>query len=109
MNEHAGTPLFAAMEILQYGVLYIFSRENAKTLGYKVADIELLLATGIHLKVLAPATYYEGYDLSWLEENINGGLDNFLDPSERGFKMDFKFESLSLIPSCSSVNWKVNA
>lgn len=106
VDEGGGTPLFAAMEILQYGVLYIFSRENAQTLGYTETDIELLGATGIHLKVLAPAIYYKGYDLAWLEKSINRGLANFLDQPERGFKMDFKFESLSLIPSCSAAEWK---
>jgi hypothetical protein len=103
VDDGAGTPLFAAMEILQYGVLYIFSREHASTLGYK--KIGMLGATGIHLKVLAPATYYEGYDLSWLEERINSGLAKFLAQGERGseFEMDFKFESLSRSP----VAWKV--
>jgi hypothetical protein len=103
VDEGAGTPLFAAMEILQYGVLYIFSRENASTLGYK--ETGMLGATGIHLKVLAPVTYYRECDLSWLEESINGGLAKFLGRSERAFEMDFKFESLSRSP----VTWKVQA
>ncbi len=103
VGEGGGTPLFAAMEILQYGVLYIFSRENARTLGYKEAGI--LGATGIHLKVLAPASYYEGYDLLWLEESINSGLARFLARGEHGFEfeMDFKFEYLSRSP----VTWNV--
>lgn len=107
VNAGGGTPLFAAMEILQYGVLYIFSRENASTLGYK--QTEMLEATDIHLKVLAPANYYKGYDLSWLSKSINSGLAKFLAQGERGFKMDFKFESLWLIPSCSPVTWNVQA
>jgi hypothetical protein len=105
VNAGGGTPLFAAFEIFQYGVLYIFSRENAPTLGYKQTG--MLGATDIHLKVLAPANYYKGYDLSWLEKNINSGLANFLVQGERGFKMEFKFESLWLIPSCSPVTWNV--
>ncbi len=107
----ADTPLFAAMEILQYGVLYIFSRDNAKALGYDANKVELLGGTGIHLKVLAPAAYYEGYDLAWLEKSINSGLAKFLDQGVRGFKleMDFKFESLALIPSGAPVKWRVRA
>ena len=105
VDEGGGTPLFAAMEILQYGVLYIFSRENAQSLGYKETNNELLGASGIHLKVLAPAAYYKKYDLSWLEVRINNGLANFLEEPNRGFKMDFKFESLSLVPSGSRVQW----
>lgn len=107
VDEGGGTPLFAAMEILQYGILYFFSRKNELALGYTETAKELLAATRIHLKVLAPASYYDGYDLAWLEKSINSGLDNFLDGGACGFKMDFKFESLSLIPSCSPVTWAV--
>ena len=105
VDEGAGTPLFAAMEILQYGVLYLFSRENASTLGYKKTG--MLGAPGIHLKVLAPTSYYEEFDLSWLEESINSGLARFLSQGERRFEfeMDFKFESLSRSP----VTWKAQA
>ncbi len=110
MNDRGGTPLFAAMEILQYGVHYIFSRENAKDLGYAETDKELLGATGIHLKVLAPATYYAGYDdLSWLEESIRKELASFLDQPKLAFEMDFKFETLWLIPLRSPVTWKASA
>lgn len=101
-----GTPLFAAMEILQYGVLYIFSRENALTLGYKKAEMKLLEAKGIHLKVIAPSAYYNGCDLSWLQNSLNKGLANFLVRHGHEFKMDFKFEVLSMIPSCSPVIWR---
>lgn len=106
VDEGGGSPLLAAMEILQYGVLYIFSRENAQTLGYKRMNEGLLEAAGIHLKVLAPTTYYAGYDLSWLEKSIKVGLDDFLAQRKFGFKMDFEFATLSLNPSCSTVTWK---
>jgi len=83
----------------------VFPPPPASTLGYKKTG--MLGATGIHLKVLAPTTYYEGYDLSWLEESINSGLAKFLTQGERRFKfeMDFKFESLSRSP----VTWKAQA
>ena len=97
-DDGGGTPLFAAMEILQYGVLYIFSRENAQKLGYE--GVELLKAKGIHLRVLAPADYYAPYNLSWLEKSIDRGLTSFL--SKFNFKMDFKFETLSLTLTRSS-------
>ena len=98
VDHRGGTPLFAAMEILQYGVLYIFSREKAQELGYD--GIELLNAKGIHLRVLAPADYYAPYNLSWLEKSIDSGLASFL--SKFNFKMDFKFETLSLTLTRSS-------
>ena len=100
-DDGGGTPLFAAMEILQYGVLYIFSREKVQELGYD--GIELLNAKGIHLRVLAPADYYAPYNLSWLEKSINKGLASFL--TKFNFKMDFKFDTLSLTPTRSSPLW----
>jgi hypothetical protein len=100
-DHRGGTPLFAAMEILQYGVLYIFSREKTQELGYD--GIDLLKAKGIHLRVLAPADYYETYNLSWLENCIDRGLTRFL--RKFNFKMDFKFETLSLTPTRSSPLW----
>ena len=100
-DDGGGTPLFAAMEILQYGVLYIFSREKFQELGYH--GIELLNAKGIHLRVLAPADYYAPYNLSWLEKSINKGLASFL--TKFNFKMDFKFDTLSLTPTRSSPLW----
>ncbi|TAK42666.1 MAG: hypothetical protein EPO29_06220 [Betaproteobacteria bacterium] len=111
VNGRGGSPLFAAMEILQYGVLYIFSRQNAKDLGYTEAEKPLLGATGIHLRVMAPATYYALFDdLSWLEEGISKALAIFLAQPRFAFKlaMDFEFETLWLIPSRSHpVTWKV--
>lgn len=102
VDHRGGTPLFAAMEILQYGVLYIFSRANAPKLGYTKAG--MLDAKGIRLRVLAPANYYAPYDLRWVEKSINGGLSSFLG-DRFGFEMDFKFESLSLTISRSPVVW----
>jgi hypothetical protein len=96
MSERAGTPVFAAMEILQYGVLYIFSRENAIALRYDVTKNEMLRAIGIHLKVQAQAIYYKGCDLSLsqLEKSINTRLSKFLAQGKRGFEIDFRFEPL---------------
>lgn len=99
-DDRGGTPLFAAMEILQYGVLYIFSREKAQELGYD--GIELLNAKGIHLKVLAPAEYYAPYNLSRLEKSINDGLVSFRSQRKFSFELDFKFETLSLTLTRSS-------
>lgn len=94
------TPLYAAMEILKYGILYIFSREHEGASEYVNKESDLLQATNIHLKVLAPANYYESYNLSWLEKSIDRGLASFL--SKFSFKMDFKFETLALTLTRSS-------
>lgn len=101
VDQKAGSPLFAAMEILQYGLLYIFYREHLKTLEPKQLEAEkekLLGAAAIHLKVLAPESYYkdkkgENYKLEPLERMINDGFKAFLAGRKFGLKkMDFEFQ-----------------
>jgi len=97
LKVNSNTPLFAAMEILGYGLIYLFSR-----LYRNPSDKKMLDAKSIHLKVLAPYEYYyyitktpvrhdEKYQLAWLEDLINDGLGTFLDGF--GVSMDFKFEA----------------
>ncbi|THJ17142.1 MAG: hypothetical protein CAF45_016665 [Nitrospira sp. CG24E] len=97
LKVESNTPLFAAMEILQYGILYIFSRAYRVALGYRPHENPLLYGEGVHLKVLAPEDYYkdrgELYKLEWLEKKINDGLQVFLSEPKWGFDMRFSFES----------------
>ena len=97
LKVNSNTPLFAAMEILGYGLIYLFSR-----LYRNPSDKKMLDAKSIHLKVLAPYKYYyyitktpvrhdEKYQLAWLEGLINDGLGTFLDGF--GVSMDFRFEA----------------
>lgn len=105
VDESGGTPLLAAMEILQYGLLYVFSREKTELLNQLNEKSELLQAQNIHLMVMAPAAYYSGYDLGWLEEAINCGLIGFRSERKYSFQIDFEFESLSLAMSRSPAIW----
>lgn len=105
VDESGGTPLLAAMEILQYGLLYVFSRENTELLNQLNEKSELLQAQNIHLMVMAPPAYYSGYDLGWLEEAINCGLIGFRSERKYSFQIDFEFESLSLAMSRSPAIW----
>lgn len=86
-----GTPLFAAFEILKYGLLYMFSRDFMKELGYSAEEKPVLAARSIHLRVIAPGDYYAKFHMNWLEEGINAGLRSF----GTGYRMDFRFESMS--------------
>jgi hypothetical protein len=87
INTKAGSPLYAAMEILGYGLIYLASRfDRAKNLKYRVSDLPVLRATSITLCVLAPESYYEGSQLLWLQDAINEGLSQ-LAPSD--LKMNF--------------------
>ena len=101
------TPLYAAMEILKYGVLYIFCRHDDRV---KCVDRKgkLMQAKKIQLKVLAPAKYYKGYDLLWLETSIKNGLNQFLNKGKSAFEMDFEFQMLPLIPSSLPVSWRAS-
>jgi len=60
MDEGSGHAIFAAMEALRYGVLYLFSRRWARELGYVMGGSGLLGAQRVRLIVLAPAAYYRG-------------------------------------------------
>lgn len=89
VTTKTNNPLYAAMEILQYGILYMLARQ-AMNAG---EEKELLQAKAIQLKVLAPTTYYERFELDWLESAIKDGLKRFLKEKECGFLMDFNFEA----------------
>ena len=87
------------MEILKYGVVYLFCRTDSEVsefLGPR--DHGLLDAKHIGLRVLAPETYYSDYDraaLLRLAENITKSLPVSTDVCRRTFRMDFKFEILT--------------
>ncbi len=99
LKVKSDTPLFAAMEIVIYGVLYCLCRQLKKdgTVNFPKGH-DLLNAKKIHLRVLAPQAYYERYlekspnGLKNLSEEINTGLKYFLDNSSIGFEMDFRFD-----------------
>ena len=96
LKVEGNTPLFAAMEILGYGVIYLVSRCHLKEMGYdkKHKGWTVLDTNGIHLKVLAPQKFYANYELEWLERLINDGLERFLGVhSEIPVRMDFRFEA----------------
>jgi hypothetical protein len=100
----SNTPLYAAMEILKYGLLYIFARKHPELFN---DGLELLQAKRIELKVLAPHDYYKVSDFALLqamEERMNEGLKHFLKQmTPFGLdEMKFSFEQISLVLERSS-------
>lgn len=101
LKVESNTPLFAAMEILQYGLLYIFSRTNRDAWGHTMQQNPLLYAKGVHLKVLAPEKYYQSdkngkrYELGWVEKKLHDGLKEFLSRRNADYGMTFCFESFT--------------
>ena len=90
LKIQSDTPLYAAMEIVGYGLIYLASRlDMAKNLGYVSEALPVLKASGITLCVLAPKDYYEDYSLKWLQTAINDGLRKL---DKGNLQMDFRFE-----------------
>ncbi len=117
LKVNSNTPLFAAMEILGYGAIYLFSRLNQKKLRYDLPQQRKVLgAQAIGLRVLAPDRYYryklrgrdrrdKKYQLGWLEDLINHGLSAFLESRpELGVSMDFRFEAFPPDFPCRSAD-----
>jgi hypothetical protein len=98
LKVDSDTPLYAAMEILCYGLIYLCSRQYASTLGYTVYN-ELLRASRVKLKVLAPLAYFADRgrrgELCRLQEKLHTGLGALLTGrcANLGFRMGFRFEA----------------
>ena len=87
-------PLYAAMEVLVRGLLYIFTRQHLAALGYDLSTKELLHAHTIHLRVLAPSAFYVGVDLTWLATSVTTGLTQYLATAPNlALTMDFAFDA----------------
>lgn len=86
-------PLYAAFEIIKYGMVYIFSRIHTEQLGYQVKNKELLRANEVRLQVLAPPAFYAAESIKWLrslELCLNNGLEVFAQ-KELQIPMSFNF------------------
>ncbi len=83
-------PVYAAAELVKYALVYVFSRRHAEELGY-AAENELLRARAVRLRVLAPAAYYAGFELGWLETALTRAMSEVAG-SEAEF--DFHFETI---------------
>lgn len=68
----SNTPVYAAIEILTYGLLWLLSKRDRLKLPYAVSPI--LDARSLGLSVLAAQDYYVGYSLNDLARAINYGL-----------------------------------
>jgi hypothetical protein len=94
LGQHCDTPLHAAIELLGYGLIYLFSREHGERLGYDLHS-PLLSATRIGLSVVAPAACYGQGSLLAFEDELNRGLVDLVTARFPGrLAMDFCFEQL---------------
>ncbi len=86
------TPLFAAIEILMYGLLFVWSRNNQEELGYDLKTQPVLAANNVTLGVLAPSRYYEDFELTKLAYALNTGLVEF--GQRNSVALGFEFSQL---------------
>lgn len=77
LKVESDNPLFAAIEILMYGLIFVWSRDKQEELGYQVQVQPVLAASSVTLSVLAPISYYRDYDLTTLSSTLNSGLVEF--------------------------------
>jgi hypothetical protein len=94
------TPVYAALEILQYGILWLLSRRDRHRLGYEGRPI--IEATSVQLSVLAPRPFFAPFDLRELASALDTGLrilgaewDVELGFSQWAFRPDFEWSSTS--------------
>lgn len=85
------TPLFAAFEILRYGLVYLFCRDKREEFGYEA--FPLMGIRNVSLQVLAPVKYYSSFDLGFLASAICTGLDMLCYRRSDGLQMSFEFLS----------------
>ncbi|MBI3699666.1 MAG: hypothetical protein HY242_04385 [Afipia sp.] len=81
------TPVYAAVEILVYGLLWFLSRRDRSALSYPAGP--LLDASELKLSVLAPRDYYGSYSLGPLAKAINDGVLKL--GEQHGVTMSFRF------------------
>lgn len=87
------TPLYAAIEIVVYGLIWILSRQDRERLRYPTTPI--LSASEITLAVLAPAKpFYQVPTLDWLSEPLTQGISD-LARRELAVRMSFEFQQFS--------------
>lgn len=79
------TPLYAAFEIISYVGVWLQSRSGAR-------QTDLLSATCIDARVLAPSEYYARYELGALEPLLDEELKAY--GARHGVKLSFGFETL---------------
>ena len=79
------TPLYAALEILQYGLLWLLSRRERHQLGYGGRPI--VEATSLHLSVLAPQDFFVPFELREFAAALDEGVSAL--GRESGVEMRF--------------------
>ena len=92
LKVDSNNPLFAAVEILLYGLVFVWSKNNMDSLGYEVSKQPVLAATEVKLCVLAPNVYYSGYMVESFCNALSRGLGGF--GHQYGIDLTFSFDQI---------------
>ena len=90
LKVRSDNPLYAAVEILKYGFVWLLSREHRARLGYSGKVI--VEASDVRLSVLAPHPYYDGLALDWMEAGLSQGV-KVLGTERQEVTLSFAFEA----------------
>jgi hypothetical protein len=80
--EGPQTPLFACLELLQYALIFLYSKQHYKLLGYTTAKNPIIAAQIVHLEALMTQNCYfhnskrGRFHIAWLHRLINEGLNS---------------------------------
>jgi hypothetical protein len=92
------TPIYAAFEILLYGLAYLLCRVNQTKFGYERLDS--MMVKNITLNVLAPTAYYGNLDLAWLQTGLDAGIRKVSQELlGTDFQASFRFLTLPVGPT----------
>lgn len=81
------TPLYAGVEIIGYGCIWLLARKHPPRLRSAILE-----ADRVDLRVLAPPAYYARYDLTALEAALDRGCRSL--GQRQGVAMTFAFHAL---------------
>jgi hypothetical protein len=82
------TPLYAAVEVIGYGCIWLLARAHPPAVTTSILE-----ADHIDLRVLAPPAYYARYDLTQLEAVLDSGCRTL--GLTHGVRMSFAFLTLN--------------
>ena len=89
LKVNSDTPLFAAVEIVKYGLLFVWSKVNQDDLNYAQKLQPILAANTVMLSVLAPTDYYSNLDLTNMASALNDGLVEFGEKHSVSLRFEF--------------------
>ena len=88
LKVESDSPIYAAIEVMQYGIVWLLTRQAKVALGYTAGT--LLDGDEANLSVLAPTDFYGNAQLTAFQNGVSDSLRNISRSS--GARMSFRFE-----------------